>query len=471
MAVNNADIANLERKQHELKRELDRKNALINAERQKIVNENRQKLIKLQQETSEMIRERDEAVLQNYNAVLENNVSEVSERLQNEFNEYHRQYDEVCLQINAAYAAEQKKTEDILIQQKNFEKIYFNRLESAKNTALKIMNDVIAKVNSAAENVPVEWFMRGHLELYRSHLRDMQNWIELGFYESSIGAGNNIMLSLELDILETKERFYKWFHYYMFLHSVIESERILIFDKARVVPDEFRNFIKIEEIVENIMDDETIEKWSGNRFSALKENYRKFSEEIESFRTDGSIISDENAVIRYMIEHPEKSSQFREMWLYNQGIKALEKRKNTGRIINEMFDKIRCFEERINIAKSIKNCLKNNEYVYEIKEMSPPSENSLYIYFADSYGFDIEVIIVPVLRKSDNKWANFVKCYFSTDTGRERYDSAVSCISDALSKYGISIMSKDKIRTGQTKEERIKVADVDIRLSVNGRLN
>lgn len=471
MAVNNEDIRILEQKQRELKYELERKSAQIDAERQRIVEENRKQLLNLQRETAQMLKERDEVVLQNYNSILDNNISKASEMLQNEFNEYRMKYDEVCLQVSAAYAEEQRKTEDILIKQKNFEKIYFNRLEHARNNAIKIMNDVIEKVNSVTEKEPIEWFMNGHLELYRSRLREMQKLIEMQLYESAIGIGNNVMLYLEMDIIETKERFYKWFNHYMVLNSVLESERILIFDEAHIVPAEFKNFIKAEKIIENSMSDDIIDKWSEYRFSALKESYHKFSEEIENFRINGIAVSDENSLRQYMIEHPEKSVQFREMWLYSQGVKALEKLNNAKKIINEMFDKIHCFDERIDIAKRIRKCLKKSQYVYEVKDTSAPSDDSLYISFTDSYGFNIEVIIVPVFRKSDNKWKNFIKFYFGENIGRERHDNAIICISEALLSFGITIRSEDKIRTGQTKEERIKNAGVDIRLLVNGRLD
>lgn len=466
-------IAELERRQRELKQELDQKSIELEAERRRIVEENKQSLNTLRNDMERQMKIRDEAVHEEYSSVLERTTSVQSERLRKEFEKYRREYEDVCTQVHAAYEAEQKKTEELLKHQQNFEKAYFEHIGFSKRNAERILNEVIEAINKAAADIPIEWFMSGHLELYRTQVRDMKNWMEMGFYESAIGVGNNILLMLELDVLEVKERFRKWFHYYLILHSVLENERELIFQKSMIVPDNYKFFIKGERIVDNRMDAEKMNYWSEQRYAELKEDFEKFSFQMNSFKIDGVSMDDENSIRQYMIAHPEKSVDFKELWLYNRGMQAIANMKDVEKVIGQMYERIACFEERIRIGSKISREFTADGSYERCREpqFSAPAD-PFYLKFADSMGgFEVEVIIVPVLRKSDNKWINNVRCFLDRNIDGIRREDVTGTIADVLQEFGIALCSAEKIKADQSRDERIKIADADARLMINGRLN
>lgn len=467
------DIAELEQRQRELSEKLDRKTAELEAARQRIIEENKQELEKLKYDAEQQIKKHEEAVLEEYSAVLERTISEETEILCQEFEKYRRQYEEVCTQVNAAYDKEQKRTEELLRRQQNFEAAYFKHIEYAKKNAESVKKKVVEAINNTLKNVPIEWFLSGHIALYLSRVQEIDKWIDMGFYESAIGVGNNVLLMLELDILEVNERFRKWFHYYLILHSVLENARATIFEKATIVPAEFKRFIKGEKIVDNRMSLEKIEYWSEGRFSSLKSSYEKFSSEMNAFKINGINMDDEKSIKQYMIKHPERSADFKEIWLYNRGVQAISKVREAEQIISQMFDRIACFEERIAIGADITRHFEaGGEYKRCYGKMFDNQTDPLYNKYIECMGgFEFEVIIVPVLRKSDNKWINNVRCFMGKNINSERHEDIISYIAEALSNYKISISSIERIKPEQNSSERIKIANADACLMINGRLN
>ncbi|MBQ3916289.1 MAG: hypothetical protein II690_06835, partial [Ruminococcus sp.] len=170
MAVSGSDITALRREQDELRRLIDSKSAEMESVRRSIQAENEARLQDLREQASDAMLRRDERVQLEYQQLLGKTGSKMQSRLYREMLEYQQRYDNVCAQVRAALSEQQRKNEELLVKQKNFERAYYAHMEFAREEALAVQKEVGALIRSIAENVPVEWFYPGRISFYRDQM-------------------------------------------------------------------------------------------------------------------------------------------------------------------------------------------------------------------------------------------------------------------------------------------------------------
>lgn len=472
MAVSNTNIADLERQMDKLRSTMQSKSAEISRASQHIIEENQRKLGELNEKILKDIENRDRIVQEEYLGLLDGFVSETQVGLEKEYATLQAQYDELNSQLKAAVAEEQHKTEEIFIKQKKFEDAYNSRQEFAKSQALTILEQVRMMLRKLC-TAPVEWFLVGHIELYKNHLREMEKWINATLYESAIGVGENMLLSMNLDSIETEDRFRRWFHYYTVLREVISAEKKLIFESALTIGSQLKYFSRIasNDIKDGMMSIILADDWSLGMYSKLCSRYAAVAREIERFYIDGVFMTDPDELRGFMISEPKQSMHFQEMTLYSNAMMAIQRIDDTKKQIGVMFDRINAFEERCCLAVSIKkalkgiNCEQSDDEIYSL-----PSE-TMYLTFSDSMRiYSFEVFLIPVMRRSNGRTENYVRCNIPEKMSKADKEELIHTLAETLVTKQIGV-SYDTLSRDRTKEERIKLAVSDMQLSVNGRLN
>ncbi len=472
MAVSSAEISRLESRQRDLKNELNRKNAEIARMRSQLTEENVQRLVSLREQTKEQIQMHDKTMMENYTRLLDRNNSDAMEILRNEFEEYSRQYEKVQTELREAYAEEHKKTAALLEAQKDFEKAYYERLEFAKGTAEKMLSEVSEAVNKASLENPLEWFLKGHLAVYRSRVQNMRQWIDQGFYETAIGIGDNVLHSLKIDIIEVEDRFHKWLNYYVILFQMLETERDLFFNRINRVSDDYKFFIEAERITDNKMTDDDTDYWSDGKITSARESFFRFSDELNCFLIDGEVQYNEKKIRDFMIANPDKSTDYKDIWLYSEGVKAISRVDELRKTAEGMFDRISCYEERYRIFRRLRKAFSRIRYIFHEERWVYQRTEPLYISFSDDYDiFRVDTVIVPVFRNVDSKWINMVRCYADEGMDSDRRDDIISLVAEVLGKFDIALHGMETIRPDQSDDERIKIAIADMNFFINGRLN
>ena len=353
MAVSDRDIRELQRKQQEISRIVERTQLDLQRARDEVTAQNRKQLDDLRHHTEQRISEHEQIVLRNYESILNQKTSEQEQMLEREYLEYQRQYEELGMQISEVLMEEQRKNEEMLLRQQQFEKAYFQRQKFARERAEQSRRSAENAVKRVAETVPIEWFLSGHMNLYRTRLQEIARWIDSGFYESTIGISENLVLMLRLDELEVEKKFRQWFHYYTVLHEILQSQKTLLFDTAVRVPDKFTEFQQNSSIKDGRMEISFMDSWSDNLYSKLLEEYAKFAEEISQFDIHGNSLLSEEEMRNYMIRHSEKSALYQELTLYSNAMKAAQQLENTEKKISRIHDRMYAFNERLRLMKSV----------------------------------------------------------------------------------------------------------------------
>lgn len=471
MAVSDARISQIEREMADAERELRRVKAAMNAARDEVAEQNRRQLAALTAQTEERLRQRDQHVQKQYEAMLEKSVSAREKLLEQEFRSYQAKYEDLAGQMRAALAEEQRKTEEALLVQKKFEQAYFARRELAQKRAEEVCAAAFSQVREILRTVPLEWFTAGCTERYRTALQNMEQWMKEGFFESVIAIGENLRLSIQLDELQAEERCRKWFHYYQTLYGALDAEHRLLFETAVRVPEELGTFRSVEHIVDSTMQSEQLAFWSDGSYQKLLEEYSTNRAEMERFQVDGAPLANVQAARQFMIAHPELSASYSEMQLYGSAMKTAQRMERTEQQIRLMHSRMRCYDERRRLAKELTGALLTGGYSAAWKRLFNDKASTLGICFRDSMNvLGMEIYFIPVLRRADNSWVNTVSCALPRDAAAHTLDEIRHILAEVLVTQGIGI-DYGELNSEQEAAERVRILTTDSRLRINGRLN
>ncbi|MBQ1463596.1 MAG: hypothetical protein IIZ18_02195 [Ruminococcus sp.] len=470
MAVSGSDITALRREQDELRRLIDSKSAEMESVRRSIQAENEARLQDLRAQANDAMKRRDERVREDYQRLLNKSGSEMQNRLYREMLEYQQRYDQVCAQVRAALSEEQRRNEELLVKQKQFERAYFEHMRFARDEALAVQKEVGALIRSIAENVPVEWFYPGRISFYRDQMFSIDRLIESGLFEGAVGYGGGLVRDLKLTAADAEDSFHKWFHYYTILHGVLADEKQLLFNTSRKVPEEYKVFCMAEGVTDNTLTPEKLDYWSDGRYSEMLKEYEQVNMDIQQFFVDGKALSGEEEVRQFMIKNPELSARLQENVLYSAGRDGINRMEKITRTIRRCYDRIGAFNERLLLALQLKKSLSS----IGSSKIPPASEPGapIVLYFTDDMNINTaEIIITPVLRRSDDKWLNMAACFVSEGMNSDSVDELRPLIAEVLVTKGINVDKYIKMKPGQTTSERIGIVSTDMQMKVNGRLN
>ena len=266
------DISVLRLRQNEIDKRIDLLQAQLKNERENYVEESSRRIKELTGGIAERIDSHDRQTDSFYRSILEHHTSETEKQLQDRISALRDEYDELSAEVTEQLAAEQQEREKIFLMQQQFEEAYRSRLEFAKQQALDIQTRFNRQLAEAISDVPLEWFLPGHLALYRRRADEIDRWIKNGLYESAVGIGDNILMQLRFDILETEEKFGRWSHSYRLLKAVIAEEEQL-FVSAHRLPEDiplFGAYLKIRDLK---LSDDILDKYTDGGYSALHRGY------------------------------------------------------------------------------------------------------------------------------------------------------------------------------------------------------
>ncbi|MEE5993269.1 MAG: hypothetical protein V3G42_08515 [Oscillospiraceae bacterium] len=472
MALSYRDIAQLRQKQREVSRKLQKTRTELEKVRDEVTAENQRKLEELQLQSVQWVQEREQKMLASYETILNQATSQQEQILEQEFQKYQREYEELNSEISVVLAEEQQKNEEILLRQQKFEEAYFQRQEFVRQRAEESKKMAEIAIRQATETIPIEWFLSGHMDLYRTRLQEIAHWMKNGFYESTIGIAENLVLMLHLDELEAEKRFQQWFHYYTVLHGALQAQKKLLFDTAVKVPEHFTEFRQNENIVDGRMNVSFMDYWSDNGYSKLLSQYAKTCEALAQFHMNGEPLLDKPKMLDYMIKHPEKSALYQELALYSNAMKTAQQLHEAEKQVHQIHDRMSAFHERLQLMKSVRNVLKMRGY--QIKSVSffheQPSETLLICFCNSMNHLQFELMLIPILRRIDEHWVNQAVCFTDSESSSERLGELRHILAETLIKAEIQ-PEYQTIHANQKTEERVNIAIADMKMKINGRLN
>ena len=473
MAVSDKEIAVLRAKQNAIAGELERTRIELEKARNAVTAQNRKQLEALRAETAHRIQEREQRVLEQYEEILEENTSRQEYSLEQEFRKYQKQYDEITMAVSSAFAEEQRKNEEMLIRQKQFEKAYFARREFARERAQNSRKKAESAVRQTAVSVPLEWFLPGHMDLYRNRLLELAQWMQNGFYESVIGIAENLLLLLHLDELEAEKQFRRWFHYYTMLYQALDAEKQLLFESALQVPESLADFRQNPDAVkDNRLTSEFMNLWSDGQYQNLLDAYAKTYADVAQFAVNGCPLLNEQEMRRFMIAHPEKSVQYQETAVYHSAVKAVQHLANAEKQIQKIHNRMQNFNDRLHLMKAVRKALSANGYhIRSVSFFENQPANPLMISFCDSMQIlSFELLLIPVLRRTDDIWVNQAVCFTAHGCEESRISELEHLLAKVLVVSGIGIQY-EQMHESQNSGERVKIAVTDVKLKINARLN
>ncbi|MBE6848626.1 MAG: hypothetical protein E7502_01815 [Ruminococcus sp.] len=471
MAATDQKIAQIQREMEQAQHELRRVQAAMEKQRAEITAANRRELEELARQTGERLRERDKQVQKQYEAMLEKSVSAQETRLEQEFRSYQAKYEQLAVQLRGALAQEQQKTEEALLAQKQFEQAYFARRDFSRQRAEEVCTRTFTQVREALRTEPLEWCSTGCSERFRTALANMEQWMKEGFYESVIAIGENLQLTISLEVLQAQAHCRRWFHYYQTLHGALAAEETLLFETAVQVPEELAVFEKAEKIIDHRMQPEQLAFWSDGSYEARLNGYSSRRTELSQFQPDGRTFATLEEAKTFMVAHPELSANYSEMQLYGTAMKTAQRMEQTEQEIRLMQSRMRCYDERRRLLKSMTQALKSAGYAPVWRQFFHDRASSLGACYQDSMNiFALELYIIPVLRRTDSQWVNTVCCALPPDAEEQILDEVRHLLAEALAPYGIG-MDYAVLRGEQEPAERVRLLTSDSRLRINGRLN
>ncbi|MBP3268678.1 MAG: hypothetical protein J6M07_10245 [Ruminococcus sp.] len=454
------DVSVMRLRQSEINKRIELLQAQLKNERAAYTAESTRRLKDLTRGITERIEAHDSQTDSAYRKALERHTSETEKALQEKLSALRTEYDRLSSEMTEQLAAEQKEREELLLMQEKFEEAYRSRLEFAKGQALEVQSRFTKKLTEVISDVPLEWFLPGHLDLYRRRADEIDRWIRNGLYESAAGIGDDLLMQLSFDTLETEERFGKWSHWHELLKAVIKEEEQM-FTAAHRLPEDmplFGAYLKIQDLR---LSDEILDKYTDGGYSAMHREYDMTARIFEQ-----GIPDTEEDIRHYMIENPEKSDKADDLMMYEMIQAAVDRQKAERKLISTMHSRMRAWNERLEIYKDVRSALAEAGCRCRLSD----SGDTHIITFSDDmdvHGF--ELILVPVLRRQDEQWINLVSCYVPDGIGKERYDAVRSALAQVITARGIDI---DYRRTDeQDMQEKIHTVCNDKIMLVNGRLN
>lgn len=480
MAVTYAEIDELSDRAAQLNSRTMEIRAQIERARSQAVAENRALLEQMRKDTTIAIEQRERAVEEKYSDILSRNITEQEQRLQNELKRVQSEYDEVCAQINKENAVRHKEAEQLLIKQQAFERAFWERREFLKTYAVNTYEQATDEYIRFSESIPAEWFLKGHLALYKSKLSEADKLIENELYESAVAVCENMKLNIRIDEINIMDNFTTWQRYYMILADLLSTARELIFEKATHIPSDMR-FVNIAfDIKDGIISTDQLNTWIKD-YAEFKTEYGRYYDLLNCFYCDGKLIAAEK-LREFMIAKPELSLAVSMDELYRNIGRMHTLIKHISCCINSMHSAVHAFEERLELiykssfdngGRGLNDVL--NEAGYEIVWMTGADDGKLdstvTLGFADNHNvMNFELMITPIQRWYDGRWINLVDWYYPSQASQERIKELVHIIAEVFVSRGIHV-SAGRMIPDQETEIRIRESRRNRMLLINGRTN
>ena len=471
MAVSEHEISVLRHRQEALSESLARTQAELMQTRRRLAEENRSALERLRSETEQRLATREKTMQSSYESLLQHTVAAQEAALEAEYRRCQQQYESVTGELNATLVREQRATETALLHQHEFEQAYFARQRYAGERAGEIRRKAESLVQSAVASAPVEWFFPGHIALYNARLRDMREYTANGFYESVIGISENLMLSVQLDVLETERQFRRWQQYYTVMRGVLDALRRLLFEEAVRVPPDLPHFSRSSEILDGVMSRSLLDYWTDDAYSGLLRQYENNRQSLADLEQNGSPDMDETALRAYMSAHPEMAERFPSERLYRTALRLSDELASAENCIRMMRMRMRCFEERAAFLDDIRSVLRTEGYpVLQTQMLGKPGDPIVIRFCDDLRTMEFELMLIPVFRRADETWLNQAVCSIPASCSNERREQLIHCLAEVFDAKGIELPVQP-VREEQTMQERLALAVSGLQIKINGRLN
>ena len=471
MAVSGADLASLRQQQQALSAQLSRTQEELHRTRQQLAAENSDALARLRTETEARIASREGALRDSYETLLRETASAQESALEAEFRRIRQQYDAVTAELNTAMMQEHRETEALLLHQRAFEQAYYARQKFAEDRAAEARRRAGDAVRQAAADTPLEWFLPGHLDLYNARLRELAQWMEEGFYESVIGISENLLLTVQLDVLEAEKQFRRWQQYYSILRGVLDAQRALLFEDAVRVPEELVRFARSRDIRDGIMGAETLAYWSDGAYPELLTRYEQNRRMLAEFEEDGTLGADESSLRACMRQNPRQAERYPTDRLYRLAVRLTAEYADAENTIRQMRMRMQRFEERMAIVEEVRASLRAEGCAILATQMLGRPGDPLLVRFADELRtMAFELMLIPVLRRSDTLWVNQAVCSIPAECSPEREGELLHTLAEVFAERGIELPVQ-RMRPEQTTQERVALAVTDLQMKINGRLN
>ena len=471
MAVTGQEIDALRQQQEALSESLSRTQDALLQNRRQLAEENRAALARLQEETEKRVTSREKQLKGSYEKLLGNAVSAQEAALAAEYSRMQQQYESVTGELNAALAQEQRQTEEMLLRQHEFEQAYYARQRFAGKRAEECRHKAEHTVQEAVAAAPVEWFFPGHLAVYNARLRELRNYYENGFFESVIGISENLMLSVQLDRLETERQFRRWQQYYAVMCGILGAQRRLLFEDAVRVPAELVRFSRSKDILDGSMSRELLDYWTDGAYSGLTARYEKARLALAGLEQNGCLGADETALRAYMNAHPADAEKFPAERLYRMALRLSAELTDAEHTVRQMRMRMRLFEERAALLDAVRGVLRAEGYpVLKTQMLGKPGDPLLVQFCDDLHTMQFEVMLIPVLRRADDTWLNQAVLSIPDACGQERRAALLHVLAEVFAAQGIELPVQPA-REEQSVQERLALAMSSLQMKINGRLN
>ncbi|MBQ7989889.1 MAG: hypothetical protein IJ251_02425 [Oscillospiraceae bacterium] len=454
-------VQDIQRRQRDLLETVEILQMKLSYERRSIANENKQKLREMSQEFESRLTEHDRQTDEAYRRILGKFTSAKQTEIADEIGRLRREYDDLETQMNRELAAEQQKNEEMLLRSRRFEEAYNARRDFAKARAEQSVEKLMKRFSEVTENVPTEFFLHGHQQLYRRRIQDVDSLMRMGLYESVIGICDDMLMQLEFDVIETEDRFDKWFHYFTVLRQLIADEENR-FKKVHHLPDELELLGRSLRSENGYISDEQLDRWSDDGYSRLHREYDSIAlSSVTELPTDRDMIRSR------MIEHPDMASEISDIYLYDRIQAGLSRRGEQNKVFDLMYSRMSAWVERVKLYIELRPAMKEEGYSCTL---SDEGEDHVVTFTDDMSVHKFELILIPVRRRSDDRYVNTAVCFSPMGIDASRRDEIVSMVAGVLVTQGIDVEHR-QMSPDQTTGMRVREANADKILQINGRMN
>lgn len=454
-------VQSIQRQQAELSEKIESLEIRLEHERRQAARDTRAKMAALSAEMDKRIAAHDRNTEDVYRRALEETVSREQDRISMEIGRLRQQYDELEGQLDRELAAEQQKTEQMLIDAKRFEEAYNSRRDYARTRAVQQRDAFVERFSQVTEKVPLEFFFPGHIDLYRRRIQDTADLLSAGLYESVIGICADLMMQLSFDVIETDQRSARWMHYHTVLRQLLHDEEQRAVSLHRL-PEGMDMLGRYMHAVDGRISDEQLDLWSDGRYSEI---HRSYDEMVLSGA--GDLPDDDDAITEYMIMHPERSRELTEMYLYDRIQSALSRRTEQIRVADLMYSRMAAWEERVRLYTELRSVLSDEGYTCKL---SDESGDHVVTFTDDMSVHEFELVMIPVRRRSDDRYVNTAVCFYPPHIDIGRRDEIIAAAAEVLVTKGIDVEHRP-MEAGQTTQMRVRAAAADKVMQINGRMD
>ncbi len=467
----------------ELEDEINRLNSAIKAQEanirqtaSEVEEKNRRELENLRKQASRMLEDDRQAISAKYTSMLADVESEGQRKAQQVYESLRAQYSELEAELEKAYEEESEKFRDVRRQQRSFESEYKERLETLRQKAVSKLEQAKREYLDMSKSCPVEWFMRGHLEVYRKQFAFIEDSLKNGLFEAVSGTSDNLILKMNMERADIDREFDRWYHYYSVLKELALTGRDMFFGFGRSTEnlELSAEFYEEEGVRNNSFDEDFMNFWTQGNFNVLLE---KFNETC-SFITDFSESLPKDVPIReglvsYMIKNPEKESGVSSEIMYRKAKDIAEIIDETASMIRSLHSRVRAYDERQNICAEICESAENFGFYPEPSEswyQDDDRRKTLSLIFDDENQLnELYVFIIPVFSQRSDIWHNSIGFVVNSANSGSLRQRVADFFSESYMREGIGVLEKTSAEAENfTFEQLINIFSREFQMQING---